>query len=203
MPAVSEIAVRPATPAETPIVSDVLARAFASDPVLTSLMRDTPDRTARMARYFELECRLSFRGNGEVWVDEEMRGAAIWRSPGRYPEPLGDQLRMLPHYLRLFPREFLHASRAINVLARAHPREPHWYLFAVGVVPGSQGEGRGGALIRPILERCDTEGAPAYTEASSADNARLYARLGFELVSELEIPGGVTVRRMWRDPRGA
>lgn len=197
----NDISVRQATPADTETVSEILARAFAADPVLTSLMRDTPDRTARMARYFELECRLGFRGNGEAWIDGDKRGAAIWRSPGRYPEPLGDQLRMLPQYLRLFPREFIHASRAINVLARAHPREPHWYLFAVGVVPESQGEGRGGALIRPVLERCDAEGVPAYTEASSADNARLYARLSFELVEELEIPGGVTVRRMWRDPR--
>jgi hypothetical protein len=48
---------------------------------------------------------------------------------------------MLPRYLRLFPREFVRASRAMNSLARVHPREPHWYLLAVGVAPEAIGQG--------------------------------------------------------------
>jgi hypothetical protein len=51
-----------------------------------------------------------------------------------------------------------------------------------------------------VLERCDTERLPAYLEASSEDNARLYARLGFEPREELEVLPGVPVRPMWREP---
>jgi hypothetical protein len=52
-----------------------------------------------------------------------------------------------------------------------------------------------------VLRRCDTERLPAYLEASGEDNARLYARLGFEPRDEIEIFEGVHVRPMWRDPR--
>jgi GNAT superfamily N-acetyltransferase len=154
-----------------------------------------------LARYFELECRLSFSGYGEIWLDDDLLGAAMWRRPGGYPEPLSAQLRMLPHYLRLFPREFMRASRAMNAAAKVHPREPHWYLFAVGVVPEATGQGRGSALLEPVLTRCDADGVPAYLEASTADNARLYARLGFEPLDEIEMLPGLLVRPMRRKPR--
>jgi GNAT superfamily N-acetyltransferase len=192
---------RLATETEWPAVAGILARAFARDPVLASFLRGGPDRTARLARYFELECRLGDAGHGEVWLDEDGLGAAIWRGPGGYPEPLSAQLRLLPSFLRLFPREFVRATRAMNALARVHPREPHWYLLAVGVVPEATGQGRGSALLEPVLTRCDADGLPAYLEASSADNLRLYERLGFEPRDEMEVFRDVRVRPMYRAPR--
>jgi GNAT superfamily N-acetyltransferase len=182
--------------------AEILARAFEADPVLARFIASGPGRIERSTRYFELECRLTLSGYGEIWLDEEDAGAAIWRKPGGYPEPMREQLRLLPKYLRLFPREFLTASRAMNVMARAHPKEPHWYLMAVGVVPEAQGQGRGRALLEPVVHRCDEERLPAYLEASTPDNARLYERLGFESRPELEILPGLRVRPMWREPRG-
>jgi ribosomal protein S18 acetylase RimI-like enzyme len=191
-----------ATAAEAGVAAEILGRAFVRDPVLTAFFGDGSANAARLARYFELECRLALAGYGEVWLDDDRKAAAIWRRPGGYPEPLRDQLRMLPRYLRLFPREFVRASRGMNRLARLHPREPHWYLFAVGVVPEATGQGRGSALLEPVLRRCDEERLAAYLEASSEDNARLYARLGFERRAEVEVFPGVCVRPMWREPAG-
>jgi GNAT superfamily N-acetyltransferase len=195
------VTARLATSEESPLAAEVLARAFVRDPVVGAFIREGPDRTARLARYFELECRVVFAGYGDVWLDEDGLGAALWRRPGGYPEPLRVALPMVPRYVRLFPREFLRASRAMTGLARVHPKEPHWYLFAVGVVPEATGQGRGTALLAPVLRRCDEERVPAYLEASTADNARLYARLGFEPRDELEILEGIRVRPMWREPR--
>lgn len=70
------------------VVAEVLARAFVADPVIAAFIRNGPDRTARLARYFELECRPGFAGYGEIWLDDESLGAAIWRRPNGYPEPL-------------------------------------------------------------------------------------------------------------------
>jgi len=182
-------------------VAEILARAFARDPVVTTFVPEGPEQAARMARYFELECRLGFDGFGELWLDDDGLGAAMWRRPGGYPEPLLAQLRMVPRYLRLFPREFLRASRAASAAARVHPREPHWYLMAVGVVPEARGSGRGTAVLEPVLRRCDQDAVPAYLEASTVDNARLYERLGFEPRDEFEMLPGLRVRPMWREPR--
>lgn len=192
---------RLATGTEGGVAAEILGRAFVRDPVLTAFFGEESVEPARLARYFELECRLAFAGYGEVWLDDDRLGAAIWRRPGGYPEPLSAQLRLLPHYLRLFPRQFLRATREVNRLARVHPRDPHWYLFAVGVVPEATGGGRGTVLLEPVLRQCDEARVPAYLEASTEDNARLYARLGFEPREEVEILDDVRVRPMWREPR--
>jgi ribosomal protein S18 acetylase RimI-like enzyme len=186
---------------EADVAAEILGRAFVRDPVVTAFFGGESVETSRLARYFELECRLAFAGYGEVWLDDEELGAAIWRRPGGYPEPLSVALRLLPRYLRLFPRQFFRASRGMTRLARVHPREPHWYLFAVGVVPAATGQGRGTALLAPVLARCDAERLPAYLEASTEDNARLYERLGFERQEEIEVLEGVRVRPMIREAR--
>jgi GNAT superfamily N-acetyltransferase len=192
---------RLATKAEAGVAAEILARAFARDPVLTTFFREDPVETTRLARYFELECSVGLAGYGEAWLDDDRLGAALWRRPGGYPEPLRVQLGMLPRYIRVFPTGFLRASRAMTRVARQHPKKPHWYLMAVGVVPEATGQGRGSALLEPVLQRCDAERLPAYLEASGEDNARLYARLGFEAPDEIEIFEGVRVRPMWREPR--
>jgi len=191
---------RLATKTEAGVAAEILGRAFVDDPVLAAFFRTAPQAT-RLARYFELECRLVLKGYSEIWLDDDRLCAAVWRRPGGCPEQLGHSLPLLPSYIQLFPRDFVRASRAMTTLLRAHPPEPHWYLFAVGVVPDATGQGRGSTLLEPVLTRCDEQRIPAYLEASSADNARLYERLGFEPRGEIEIlDGAARVRPMWREP---
>ena len=83
-------------------------------------------------------------------------------------------------------------SDALDMLEqrrRHHLPEPHFYLSALGVDPARQGSGVGTALMRPVLERCDRDGTPAYLETAVARNVLLYERLGFEVVDELVLPG--------------
>ena len=57
-------------------------------------------------------------------------------------------------------------------------------------------------LLRPVLDRCDTEGAPAYLEATNKRNLPLYRRQGFEVREELDLPNGPRLWTMWREPGG-
>ena len=91
-----------------------------------------------------------------------------------------------------------------RLTAEIHPAgRAHEYLWMIGVTPQLQGAGIGTALVRPVLDRCDREGLPAYLEASNARSRALYERLGFELAGRpLDLPDGPRMWPMWREPRG-
>ena len=86
-----------------------------------------------------------------------------------------------------------------EVMAEHHPHTPCFYLQLVGVDPDWQGHGIGWRCCA-VLDRCDREGVPAYLEATSPHNRRLYERHGFHTQTTLQIPGGPPMRGMWREP---
>ena len=68
-----------------------------------------------------------------------------------------------------------------------HPREPHYYLFAIGTLPELRGRGIGSKLMRPMIERMDRERAPAYLENSKQQNLGFYGRHGFADVARAAV----------------
>jgi hypothetical protein len=56
--------------------------------------------------------------------------------------------------------------------------------------------------VQAITDRCDAESLPAYLESSKEQNVPFYARHGFEVRTEMAIPGGPPMWLMWREPKG-
>lgn len=87
---------------------------------------------------------------------------------------------------------------------RAHPadRGDHQYCAFFGVLPQSQNNGIGTALLRTWCDTLDDTGSGAYLEASNTDSHRFYARAGFrDCAPPLQLPyDGEQLRPMWRDP---
>lgn len=54
--------------------------------------------------------------------------------------------------------------------------------------------------MRPVMELCDREGAPAYLEAGSERSKQLYLRHRFQVTGEIQLPDGPTIWSMWREP---
>jgi GNAT superfamily N-acetyltransferase len=127
-------------------------------------------------------------------------GAALWVPPGAVPvsgpdaEELGQRIVELagadaPRFL------------GVNKLFDDHqPPGSYWYLQFLGVAPGWQGRGIGSAVMAPVLERCDHEGARAYLDATSERNRRLCERHGFAAEEPFAPPGGRPLWPMWRQP---
>ena len=182
-------------------LAEVLARAFADDPVWNWLFPDEQGRDRRAALVFRAYLYDSLR-RGEVLTTPDRAGAALWKPPGRWKLSNTAILRNLPELARAFGRR-LPASLEIERKVEAqHPTDPHWYLAVIGTDPVAQGRGVGAALIRQVTDRCDRDGLPAYLESSKSDNVPYYQRFGFELTGETVLgDDGPTIWFMWRDPQ--
>jgi GNAT superfamily N-acetyltransferase len=193
--------IRPATEADLPAIGRAMAAAFADDPVWMWLASPKADWDRRAPAWFETEARCQLRGHGDVLVDDEGRGAAIWAPPHRWRSGLGEGVQLAIPSLRLFRSRLPRSLRALQHIERHHAREPHWYLAIIGTDPRYQGLGIGSALIRAVTDRCDEEGLGAYLESSKEENVPFYARHGFKVTRQLAVGGGPPMWLMWRDPR--
>lgn len=198
------LAIRPANPADIPLMAGALARAFASDPFACWLVRGQPDTLKALRRAFALQLEYLAMPGGLVFCSEPVQGAALWSAPGQWDLSVWRQLRFTPAFARVVGwRRLLPVLRAIQKVQAAHPREPHYYLQVLGVDPDTQGSGVGAALLRPMLERADRENLAVYLETAEPTNLGYYRRFGFGVRDELDLPAGAPhLWTMLRRPGG-
>jgi len=198
------VLVRPATPGDVKALADVLARAFYDDPPLMWLLPDPAKRLGRVTRMFATIIgieSLRYGGVDVVCDGEKVLGGAIWMPPGRRRAGFRQQIRAVPHHVLALAAALGRAARYGRALEGSHPKEPHWYLQAVGIDPAWQGMGLASLLLRSRLDRCDRDGQPAYLEAGKPDGASMYEHFGFRRIGNLGMPAGVPpMTAMWRAP---
>ena len=176
-----------------------MGRAFVDDPFVSHLVPGRDVRVRKLPGLFGLLFKMG-RSYGACDVTDKIEAAALWRPPGAWHIPLWHYLTNGPLLLGIFGTNTLRALGAMDTLERRHPREPHWYLQAIGTDPAFQGKGYGGVLLRHRLALIDAAGMPAYLEASKESNVPLYANFGFVLTGEIKIADGPTLYPMWRAP---
>ncbi len=190
--------------------ADALARAFAADAAYVDLVPDAARRLDVLRPMFgAVVCYAHVFG--VVTTTAEIEGAACRVAPGklaltpwrvirtglRMGRAAGDLVRAMAGLGRDARRRFRRGEAHVD---RVHARlmtRPHWYLWALGVVPEAQGKGIGGALLQPVLAQADAEGVPCYLETQTEDNVRFYERRGFDVVAADELPGQRVSLPMW------
>jgi GNAT superfamily N-acetyltransferase len=189
----TDVEVRPATADDTAALGAMLGRAFTLDPCLAWVFRDEATRAERLEEMFvgAVEFFLQFDAS---FTTTDIGGAALWAPPGAFPTADPP-----PPYA--FPAD--ETDRLLTFLGMMdehHPKVHHWYLGILAADLARQGRGIGSACMRPILERCDAEGVPAYLESTNARNVPLYERHGFWVTDVVDLPEGPPVWLMWREP---
>jgi GNAT superfamily N-acetyltransferase len=195
--------VRPATDADVPALAAMLARAFLDDPVASWAWRP-PELRERALERFQATRLRQLLVHEEVWTADDHSCAALWAPPGRWKSTLREDAQLM--------RSFAHRRLAWRMpmvtagwlaLEAKHPADPpHYYLAVLGTDPPRQGQGLGSALMRPVLDRCDSDGVGAYLESSKERNVDFYARHGFRVLERVHLMRGPPMWKMWRDPRG-
>jgi ribosomal protein S18 acetylase RimI-like enzyme len=197
-----DVEVRRARPSELGLVVDVLTRSFDDDPLTNWAVAQDGKRAERMRLFFQSPVRSMAARHDEIYTTPDVEGAAVWVPPGKFKMSVLEQARQLPDMVRCTTlRRFPAVMKAFNKVEKKHPKEPHWYLMAVGVEPGLQGRSIGSQLLAPVLARCDADGVGAYLESSKERNLPLYERLGFRVTDQFPVSNGApTIWLMWRDP---
>lgn len=191
--------VRLARAGESGSLKVALGAAFFDDPVFGWLIGQGSSRQARLEQYFAIQLAHSL-ADGCVWTSEGLQGAALCLPPGRWRLPPRVMVADGRRFAGVFRGRLPRAIGLLSAIERHHLRGAHYYFSNIGVAPEAQGRGLGRKLMRPVLDRCDIEGLPAYLEASSERNAALYERLGFQRVEVLRFAGSPPLHLMMRPP---
>jgi GNAT superfamily N-acetyltransferase len=186
-----------ARPDDAARLAAALAAAFYDDPVFRWFAPDDHRRRAMLPGFFDVFVEAYMTG-GETYADADVVSAALWAPPGT--DPVGDEAAYVQRLERIAGIDAPRLFEIVELFEAQAPQQPHYHLQFLGVRPGRQGAGLGGALMAPILERCDRDGIPAYLEATSDRNRALYERHGFRAHGAISLPDGPGVWRMWREP---
>ena len=184
----------------------VLGRAFLVDPAYTALFPDDLERAQALPKLFGAVVGYSLV-YGLVHTTPEVEGVACWLSPGNTEVTLWRILRTglglyraVGRFNPTARREFLAVLDHLDEIHKRKAPGAHWYLWALGVEPGSQGRGIGSRLIQPVLNRADLDGVPCYLETQTEGNVRFYQKRGFEVVSDGVVPDqGIRIWTMLRE----
>jgi len=195
----TDLGVRKATGADLPAVVETLTAAFFDDPVSVWWVPDPQRRRQLLPPFFEITVDLN-HPHGEIYTaDPVPAAAAVWIPPGRQPVGEAAEERLVA-YTEAAEETAERLLTALTLMDEVRPTQPHAYLFLLGTRPPWQNQGLGSALLREVLECCDRDRIPAYLEATSAANQRLYQRHGFEATGEIVLPDGPSLWSMWREP---
>ena len=183
--------------AEKELAIATITTAFTGDPILRWVM---PDPHQYLTYFPELIRRFAgkaFEGESAYSTDAYM-GACLWLRPGVEPdqEPL---IELVQQAIPESDQENVFAM--LEMMGEYHPHEPLWYLPVIGVDPARQGHGLGSALLSHVLAKVDSEGMPAYLEASSPRSRELYLRHGFEVTGTIQVADSPSFWPMLRKAR--
>ena len=196
MPNQSEIIVKKASADDTALVGEIMTDAFSADPVGKWISSDPeyPRWCWPMIVPFLIP-------HNEVYVAGNGLGAAMWVPPEAKLNIRPNIASIWNLWRRFGIRSILRLSRLISTLEPQHPRDQHYYLFAIGVRPESRGQGIGSALLEHVLQQCDRRKVGVYLENSNSLNLAFYQRYGFKLQSKIDLPrNGPSLWLMYREP---
>jgi GNAT superfamily N-acetyltransferase len=182
--------------------AEVLARAFRDNPLNVAVLGPDPERRLRANRAAMRELMpLALRHGAVLSASARGRcaGVLLGAPPFSYPFPAPSLPALVASWLRQGMRVRSRWGRVFHHLDERHPREPHWYVAALGVDPDAQRRGLGRALIQALAARADADGVFSYLETDRAENVPFYEAAGFALEGESSCLGV----RLWHMRRAA
>ena len=192
---------RPLLESEREEAIETLAAAFDADPLFVWLLPEKKQRRRWLGWFHRRVLNETMPVAGAFTLGPS-EGLVLSYPPGTWPPSLAGGLGAwpippgLPTWRLIRPGLWLDGR-----IHELHPKEPHLYLYVLGVHPSRKGKGLGGTLLRHISTIADSASVPCHLETSNPDNLPLYRRFGYEVQVEITEHGGPTIWTMTRPAR--
>jgi GNAT superfamily N-acetyltransferase len=188
---------RIAGPGDIDAVADLVADAFDHLNVIHYLVPDPSRRRTVTRDWYRLHVEHAIGGAGQVVRTEDGAAAAVWFDRTGEPSEPEDYAKRLADLAGEHLSRFEHLDRQMDT---HHPTGPHWHLLFLAVHPDRWNQGLGSTLMNDTHARLDADGIPAYLEATSVDNRRLYRRHGYTDMTPptIAVSDSIGLYRMWR-----
>lgn len=188
---VKTVDIVPLQSSEFAIASEYLSAAFSQDPLISYFLPEDAAAKQKALKHLSrafLNCAQPY---GHIYTTaNDPKGVAIWLPPEAIKVTVSQLWRAVTSGLLISPlymrwtriKDFI---SLVNTEVKLHEQlcpEPHWYLGMLGVSPNCQGQGIGGKLLQPMLEKADLTQMPCYLETTTTAAVRFYQRHGFEVV---------------------
>jgi len=172
------------TPDQADLIGHIIGTSFADDPVNMWVFGGNDG----LVPFYTREAWAYLR-HGFCHVNGTNSAGTLWLPPGKSKVlPLLKRLNLLRTITKYCGLGAIKKGLAIETLMKTKtPEFPHYYLFAIGTLPETQGTGQGSALMNHALAHIDAEGLPAYLENSKPENIAFYNRFGFEILEEIRV----------------
>ena len=194
----AEIVIEALQPEEILEASVVLSRAFVTNPGWVAVFRGRHHPIQGMFRI------MLQHSPGQVLLAKEsgriIGGMRMVEWPRCFQASPVQILRVLPSMLNVLRGTLPRALNYVSFAAKHDPKQPHWHLRSIGVLPERQGQGIGSRLLERFCGHVDQLGEAGYLETDKTENVRLYERFGFSVTGEASVYGVLTWF-MWRAPR--
>ncbi len=171
---------------DKPTVIDIISKSFDQNLSVNYVVKQDHKRVERIKILSDYSFFMCFNF-GEILLSEDKKSCALIL----YPKKKKTTIQTVLWDIKL-AFKCIGFSRSLSILKREtqvtknHPTKDFSYLWFIGTLPESQGNGIGSELLANIISKYDKLKLPIYLETSTVENILWYKNFGFNIYKEMD-----------------
>ena len=143
---------RPLTLFDLEQSAQVIAHAFADDPLTSFMLPSRATRLKTLTKFFRVYGEINIKNQRGFGVGEPLQGVAYWKSPVQDSLSISVKSlgKFLPLLFTMYPIGYFRAKPVMAHMESLHKKYadgPHFYLDNLGVLASARGKGLSSKLI--------------------------------------------------------
>ena len=173
-------------------VVEILYSAFESDPIMSYFFGDEYQKSGKyLMKYICDAVEVSNSFLLGAFVNEELKGVASITPPENQQNSDTETTNSLDEQFAIaVGKSVISRMETYSQIKKANkPSQPHFYLDILGVMPGSQGQGIGKAIIKELHEisQASSQSTGVGLETGTENNVGFYQYLGYSVTATTDI----------------